>query len=80
MNSKATDIVAMLMATLNTPPSQNRTGGRIRIEAELPASLADPDRLRLLRLLVETGEQFGHSIHKDGTETIWAEVDLVSEP
>ncbi|WP_409239735.1 hypothetical protein [Streptomyces sp. PA5.6] len=73
---KVTAIILLFTATLETEPRQDQSGNRIRVEAQVPASLSEPARIKILRLLLESADRFGHSVHRDGTSVIWAEIDL----
>ncbi|MEU5896431.1 MULTISPECIES: hypothetical protein [unclassified Streptomyces] len=71
---KACAIAAMFTSALGAI-RENETPERIRIEAEVTAALGETSRLELLQFLTGTADRFGHSINKDGTSLIWAEVD-----
>ncbi|WP_048581662.1 hypothetical protein [Streptomyces viridochromogenes] len=78
-NPKATEIVSVLAATLGVVPTEDASDERIRVEAEVPASLSEADRLHLLSFLLETADRFGHSLQRR-TSRIWAEIDLQEQP
>ncbi|MCX5063724.1 hypothetical protein OG895_43305 [Streptomyces sp. NBC_00201] len=76
---QATAIVSMLTTALGAAPSQDESDERFRVEAEVPVSLGESARLDLLDFLFNTADRFGHSVRKDGTSVIWAEVDRQGE-
>lgn len=73
--AQATAIASMLTNVLGSPPHQDATDERIRIEIEVTDALSESERLNVLRFLFGQADRFGHSLHKDGTAAIWAEVD-----
>ena len=73
--SQATAIASMLTAALGEPPVEDVSDQRVRIHAEVPASLSEGARLDILQFLFRTADRFGHSLEKDGTSVIWAEVE-----
>lgn len=68
-------IVSKLTAALGAVVRENETEQWVHIEADVPAGLGEAERLDLLTFLFKTADRFGHSLHKDGTSCIWAEVD-----
>jgi hypothetical protein len=72
--AQATAIVSML-AALGAAPSEDESGERVRIESKVPDVLSEAARLDLLHFLFRAADRFGHSLQKDGTSVIWAEVD-----
>ncbi|MGW7149599.1 hypothetical protein ACWGII_37870 [Streptomyces sp. NPDC054855] len=73
--TQATAIASMLTSVLGAIPCQDATDERIRLEVEVPDSLGESERLAVLDFLLGQADRFGHSLHKDGTSAIWAEVD-----
>jgi hypothetical protein len=73
--TQATAIASML-TSLGATPVQDETDECVRIEAEVPPTIGEATLVNLLHLLIRAADRFGHSLQKDGTSVIWAEVDL----
>jgi hypothetical protein len=73
-NAQATAIASMLRA-LGASPVENRTGGCIRIEAQVPSTISEDLLAGLFRLLQQASDRYGHDLQKNGTSVIWAEID-----
>ena len=73
-NTQATAIASMLTA-LGATPVKDETQTCVRIEAEVPLTLGEAARVEFLHFLLRASDRFGHSLNKDGTSVIWAEVD-----
>ncbi|WP_128380399.1 hypothetical protein [Streptomyces cavernae] len=72
--TQATAIASML-TSLGATPATDETDDRVRIEAEVPPTIGEATLVNLLHLLIRAADRFGHSLQKDGTSVIWAEVD-----
>jgi hypothetical protein len=72
--AKATAIASML-SSLGATPVKDETDGRVRIEAEVSPTVGETTLVSLLRLLMRAADRFGHSLQRNGTSVIWAEVD-----
>jgi hypothetical protein len=77
--TQATAIASML-TSLGATPAQDETDERVRIEAEVPPTIGEATLVDLLHLLLRAADRFGHSLQKDGTSVIWAEVDADDTP
>ncbi|MFF8177722.1 hypothetical protein [Streptomyces chartreusis] len=73
-NTQATAIASML-TSLGATPARDDMDERVRLEAEVPPTIGEATLAELLRLLVRAADRFGHSLQKDGTSVIWAEID-----
>lgn len=65
----------MLTVALGAAPNEDESHERVRIEAVIPASLSEAVQLDLIHFLFRTADRFGHSLQRDGTSVLWAEVD-----
>lgn len=72
--AQATAIASML-ASLGAAPATEERDDHVRIEAEVPPTIGEATLVNLLHLLIRAADRFGHSLQKDGTSVIWAEVD-----
>ncbi|MFF8932299.1 hypothetical protein ACF1AO_34105 [Streptomyces longwoodensis] len=74
-NTQAIAIASML-TSLGATPVQDATDECVRIKAEVPPTIGEATLVNLLHLFIRAADRFGHSLQKDGTSVIWAEVDL----
>jgi hypothetical protein len=81
--TKATEIASMLAQALGTTRDDNdphavrieESDATTRVQVLVPSSLSEPDRLKLLAGILQTGLSFGQRVQSGGESVLWVEID-----
>ncbi|MEE1753296.1 hypothetical protein [Streptomyces sp. SP18CS02] len=73
IDAQTAALVSALAAATGTQPTVDEAPQRVRVEAEIPADLADAEWSALL-LALRSADRFGHDRTAERA-TVWAELD-----